>query len=318
MIEIKNIRFPRNKLIKLFVAALVSSLSLWVLIRLVLSSKDQLSDLHVHVTAMSIFITFFLFFSSVLLTGFVWGLILNTLESKRRISIYSHLVIYIATSFVGRLPGGIWNVVGRVAWYEQLGIRKRITTFASGIQWIMIIWSGTIFLILLLPLALPSDLSKTMALIGIALFITLIMNPKTIKFLLKQFLKDDDVIHIHYKDILIWLTIYLIIWLLGGTIFFIVASSVTSGTFFGVKEWLFSLITWAAGTVSGTIVTFLPSGLGLTELVTSLVLTLQMPSSVSVAVALIMRILLTIFDFILSLIFFFIAKISHFENRKLI
>ncbi len=81
-------------------------------------------------------------------------------------------------------------------------------------------------------------------------------------------MKDVDLPEIKYRKIFSWLVLYLLIWILGGTILYLV----TVSFYPGVSSWLYGLAAWSAAGVSGTLVTFLPSGLGLVEVVSSLVL----------------------------------------------
>ncbi len=141
--------FFKRKSIRIAVAVLMTAASFWVMLRLILISKEQLINIPASFQIAPLLLTLPLFLVTTLLTSFIWGQMMSIFDN--RISISQHIIIYLATLFAGRLPGGIWNVVGRIAWYDQLGIRKRITTFVSILQWFMIIWSGTIVLLLVVP-----------------------------------------------------------------------------------------------------------------------------------------------------------------------
>jgi uncharacterized membrane protein YbhN (UPF0104 family) len=297
----------RQKPVRILIAAVMTAASAWVMIRLVLVSKEQLANIPLSFQILPLVITVPLFLISTLLTSYIWAQMMSSFNGSR-ISNMQHIMIYLATQFAGRLPGGIWNVVGRVAWYEQLGIRKRMTTFVSIFQWFMILWSGTIVLLLVLPWIVGVNLRNFIILTVPILLIALLVNPRVVRALLKKILKDADLPSIQYRKILTWLILYLFIWALGGTTLYLITLSVYPGD----RSWLYSLAAWSAAGVSGTLVTFLPSGLGVVELVTSLILTAQIPSSISVVVSLAMRVLFTVYEFVISLVFWVITRIKRF------
>ena len=297
--------FFKRKGIRITAAILMTAASVWVMLRLILISKDQLKNIPVSFHTIPLLITLPLFLVTTLLTSFIWGQMMISFDN--RISLSQHIVIYLATLFAGRLPGGIWNVVGRIAWYEQLGIRKRITTFVSILQWFTILWSGTIVLLLILPWIFGINIKNIVFLAGLILLLALLLNPRVVRLLMQKLLKGVELPEIRFRKILSWLALYLLIWILGGTILYLITVSIYPG----LNSWLYSLAAWSAAGVSGTLVTFLPSGLGLVELVSSLVLSVQIPSSISVVVSLIMRILLTGYEFILSLTFLMVARIRY-------
>ncbi len=292
----------KSKKLRYGVAAIITLASTFVMLRLIWVSKDQLIGIHLSFKVIPLLLTFPLFLLTAVLTGYIWGQMMCSLD--RRVSQSHHVVIYLATLFAGRLPGGIWNVVGRIAWYEKIGIRKRVTTFASVLQWFMILWSGIILLILVLPFIIGLNLRNITFLAVPFLFLALLINPRIIRFLLKKLLNETDLPKIEYGKILYWLFLYLVIWTLGGTILYIVVVSM----YFGVSSWIYCLAAWSSAGVSGTLVTFLPSGLGVSEMVSSLLLSSQLPSSISVIVSLIMRVLLTIYEFLISLTFLIISR----------
>jgi uncharacterized membrane protein YbhN (UPF0104 family) len=159
-------------------------------------------------------------------------------------------------------------------------------------------------MLIVLPMAVKIDIEKIIIIIISILLLSFLFNPRLLRWILRNLIKDPLIEDISYRSVAFWVIIYLIIWFLGGTILFLVVNSIYPG-----KVSLFtSLSAWSAGSVSGTLMTFLPSGLGLTEAVTSLLLSIQIPSSISVISSLVIRILLTIYDFLLSSFFFLCAK----------
>ena len=96
--------FFKRKGIRITAAILMTAASVWVMLRLILISKDQLKNIPVSFHTIPLLITLPLFLVTTLLTSFIWGQMMISFDN--RISLSQHIVIYLATLFAGRLPGG--------------------------------------------------------------------------------------------------------------------------------------------------------------------------------------------------------------------
>lgn len=289
----------------LFVIAITLA-SVLVMSVLVFQNRDVLRSIRSQVQIFPLLLTLPTFLISALLTGFVWGKIVNSLGVN--IPLHKHILIYLATSFWGRLPGGLWHVIGRVAMYERMGVLKRITTVASLLQWFLIIYSGILTTLLLLPFVY--NVTKYVLFYFLIIFLIggVLLNPRIFMVVLRKFLKTPSVYEVSFFDLIEWLICYIIIWMFGGLLLHLVLYSFSIQSLFLP----FSIVAWSIGNVSGTIITFLPTGFGITEAITSVLLALQIPSSLGVLSSILLRILLTIYDFIFSILSFLIIRIMRF------
>jgi uncharacterized membrane protein YbhN (UPF0104 family) len=92
-----------------------------------------------------------------------------------------------------------------------------------------------------------------------------------------------------------WLALYGLIWLLGAAIFFCNVYAITQ---ISLEHLPFIMASWTLVGVLSVLVIFLPSNLGFTEVGVSLLLSLIMPSSLAVMVALLARVFTLIIELI--------------------
>ena len=296
--------FIKIKQVQYVFFGVILTISFLVLGRLLLQNISEVQAAFRKANFWYLIFTLPIFVLSSVLTSVVWGQMMRAVGLNLPLS--AHIRIYLATLFAGRLPGGIWNVVGRMAWYNLLGIPKKVTLVVSGLQWFMILLSGCIFIILTLPWLVINSINNYVIFFGAILIIVMLLNPIVINYLLRIALRNPDLPKIYYKQLIVWLTQYLFIWSLGGGILFFVVSA-----FYPIKvlEIPIVLSAWGIGAVSGSFVTFLPSGLGITELSTTWVLSQHIPPAIAVIATLCLRVLLTFYEFLLS-------GITYFLNRR--
>jgi hypothetical protein len=232
---------------------------------------------------------------SAVFSGYVWGQMMDRFATPLPKSI--HIAVYFATIFIGRLPGGIWHIIGRVTWYEKLGIPKRVTTIVSALQMLFVIWSGVIVAFITLPFISPNLRSYSGLFLLSSALLFFIVNPKSITWILNRFLRIENSQLVDYPQILKWLIQYMMIWILGGMMLYLIILSIEPSA---LSNLVTCLGAWSIGGVSGTLITILPGGLGLTEASLSLVLSTTFPASLSVLAAILMRVVLTVYEFILS------------------
>ena len=240
--------------------------------------------------------SFLLFCLATFVAAYLWLRIAS--ELGIRVKALIHLKIYLTTLAARRLPGSVLHVVGRGAMYYNLGISPALTTFASGVEIALILWSGVLVLLVSLVSLVRINQSQVLILLLLFAILSILIHPSTLKFIIQKLIKSKEVPKIRYASLLTWLVGYVGLWFLGGLILFCLLNSIypTSALNFFVI-----LAAWSGGGVSGMLVVILPSGLGLTELTMSLILGQFIPPSVAVVTALLARVLLTGFDFLISL-----------------
>lgn len=235
------------------------------------------------------------FILAILLGGFIWSNEVRYFGVS--LSNWHNIRIYTLTLAARRLPGSFLHIISRVALYKKNGVGVKTLTFVSGLDIALTIWSG--ILVACTSLLLFNRVQAPQATWLILFFIpfTAFLNPKVVRFLFVKLTKDKTVSFISYRVMLAWLVGYIGLWVLGALILYLIIYAIYP---LDPSLWLLALVAWSLSGVTGTIITFLPSGLGITEVTMSLILGQFMPSSVAVSVALLFRILLTFFDFLVS------------------
>ena len=100
-----------------------------------------------------------------------------------------------------------------------------------------------------------------------------------------------------FNQVFRWTILYMLIWVLGGCIFFFVASLYTPLPFTALP---FYISVWCTVGVLSITVFFLPSNFGITEVGLSLFLSSVMPSSIAVLISLTTRMITLGFEFALA------------------
>ncbi len=295
---IKSIKLKRS-IWWYLISAAITIISVAVMYRLYFKNLDTLMDIRHQINLWPIALTFPIFFLGEILASLAWGKMMNDLTSPMPIS--RHQIIFIVTHAGRRIPGTVWHVIGRVFWYERLGISKRVTTFVNVLETVMLVWAGLIMTILLFPFVAESQTDKFWFFLGGILLSTGLMHPRFLKFVLQRFEKSEQIERLTFKAIITWLFFYLLLWLVGGTILFLILKALFTVP---LSFWPTCVAAWSFTGVAATLVLILPSGLGLTEATLSLLLSTQIPSSIAVEAAILARILLTLYEFFFALVIF--------------
>jgi glycosyltransferase 2 family protein len=275
--------------------AVVVLVCIGILGRLVLQNLDTLSEIRMNLRIWPLLLTFPMFCIAEVMSSFAWGMVMNKIATP--LSMSQHFKAFIVT-FVGRrIPGGVWQYVGRIAWYDRLGVSKLMTVFGSVLETLLLIWSGLI-MTLSLVFFLPGSAQKHVPLFiaGIILISTL-MHPRIVGYVLQRMGQGERAKELNWRRILYWLLLYLPQWLVGGTILFLVLNSVYTVP---LKFWPLCLGAYSLAGVVGMLVLVLPSGFGLNEVTTVFILSTNIPALVCVAGAILVRVLMTLYEFALA------------------
>lgn len=284
-------------------SALVTLVSLAVLGRLIFTNLDALAQIRSSVRVWPLVLTFPLFFVTEFISSVAWGIIMNDITRPLPSSI--HRVIFFVTHAARRIPGTIWHVVGRVAWYERLGISKSISAFANVLETVLIILSGIVVSLALFPFITAIENGQILLILVGAVLSIVLIRPETIRFVMNKLGQQPYSQALTYKRILAWLALYPILWIFGGLILYLTITGLTP-----VPPTLIpvSIAAWSIAGVTGMLLVLLPSGFGLTEAALSLLLAPHISPGVAVSAALLMRILLTAYEFFFAGLFYLLRK----------
>lgn len=232
-----------------------------------------------------------------------WSAIMHVLYG--RLKWWQNMNIFCLTIAARRLPGSIWYVGGRLAMYQQLGVPESVVLIASSVELIVSIITGFLIGLCLLSLSgvyLPYQ-GVVIIIIGIIVGL-IILHPSILKFILRRN-NHLSLQTIKYRNILTWFLIYILMWGLGGIM---LDQLIRVFTTIGVNEHIIVIGTWAISGAAGLITFFLPSSFGVTELTITALLSRILPLPFAGVIAILMRILTTLCELLISLAFFPLLK----------
>ena len=113
------------------------------------------------------------------------------------------------------------------------------------------------------------------------------------------------VLPVSYKKIIIWWVAYIFQWLIGTFFHFQLLRSIWPTT---MNSFLPLLSAWSVSGVAGIAIGIIPSGLGVSDVSFSVVLSHFVPLTIASLLAVLSRVLFTVFDVVLSVICLLVFK----------
>ncbi len=203
--------------------------------------------------------------------------------------------IYCYSAMAARLPGVAWEIATRAVLYSQAGVSKAVVGLASLLELGLIVLSGIILYIALVPFTVPyANLGSLPFVIALA-FGLVLSNPRLVTLVVRSFRNDAAVVSLTYRDTVAWLLIYLPVWVMGGLVLYSTVATIYD------LELKYALQVIADWTISGVLMlflTFVPSSLGLKEVTLTLLLSRYLPEHVAVAAAILARLLTTAYSIV--------------------
>lgn len=205
--------------------------------------------------------------------------------------------IYCYSCLPKHIPGVIWYVAGRVHLYTERGVTHYVALLGTLLETMLLIVSGSLIYLLSLPfIAFEKgfDALRVSPALLITILLGITLHPavfnRVLEFLSKK-LKCPTVVDLTRRDVFILLLIYLGAWIVGGTIFYLLANAVYAVP---VSQLPALIGICAASCTVSSIAAFILSGLGTREIALSLLLSGYMPLSLAIVISLLFRILLIV------------------------
>jgi len=283
----------------LFLAVGISLIAVIVLGYMLWRQKEALLTYSWNVRLEYIPLSFLAFSLSLGTVAWIWAQIINTLGYKQ--PFIAHFRNFSIANFTKRLPGTIWYVVGRAALYKSATVPANLVVVASGIEFLIsgissILISIFFSITLLERLKIPYHTFIIITIVGLAVTI-IALNPRTISWLFRHLKIPTQ--QVHYSKVLQWIGGYCLVWLLNGLLPFCVGNIIAPINIQYVPLFIGSV---AIVNLLTSMLLFAPSNLGMTEVGLSVLLTVILPSSVAVVLAILSRFLLTLYDLTWALI----------------
>jgi glycosyltransferase 2 family protein len=262
---------------------------------LLYSQRDLLLSYAWVVRWQPVIISFIVYSLALLIVVAAWVSIVNSFGAH--VSLKRHFRYFCISNLSRRLPGTVWYIAYRAHFYGQEGLSVRSTSMATAVEFaVSIISASLISMIFAVSFLLKNPL-------GILLVITLLvvclifLQPKVIGWLLRRMGQAESWYDL--RSILKWTGLYMLFWLVGGTLFFLTANIIypLDIQYLGIVIGAFAIV----GLV-GRAITFLPSNMGLQEISYSLILSTIMPASVAIVLALANRIVVIGFEILWTLL----------------
>jgi hypothetical protein len=203
-----------------------------------------------------------------------------------------------------RLPGTVWYVGGRVMLYEQWGVSKTTVLIVSGVELVLTVVASVIVGLVCVPFGMALSNRIALLLIAGATAGLVALHPFGLSLLMRAIGRPLQR-PVQFKETLTWLVAYLATWVLGGLMLSQVVMAFQPLELSGL---LFVIGAWAISGAAGYLTFLLPSGLGATELALTILLSQLMPLPLATIVAILMRILTTLFELVLSATFFALLR----------
>lgn len=221
-----------------------------------------------------------------------WAVILGTMSGFWRP--FDHARIYMLTAITRRLPGTFWYVLGRMVMYERLGVPRAITALAGGFEFATNVIGGVLVALLAWPLMLnASQVDPRWLLVPLALGV-LLLNPPLVRWMVRRLSPQHVAPPVRYRHLVAWVLIFALVWCVGGALLFVLIRAVTP---LPLSQLPAVIGAWATlGVASTLFFSFLPFGLGATELTLAALLGPLLPAAEALFVAVLMRALLTAFE----------------------
>jgi len=247
------------------------------------------------INPLGIGLSFILYSGALALAILGWSAIAGRVTNVRDLK--RHVKVYCYANLARRIPGFFWYVLGRAHLYRDDGAGLVSISAASAIEMVLIVLSGLVLYALLNLGRWPMQWTWGL-IVGIGLGLAM-MHPRLLQWILSRLKHVDVVEHIRYRDVAVWLAVYISVWVLGGLALFSVVWAIQPLDLVRAPG---IVACWSLSGAVSTLVVFLPAGLGVREATLSVLLLPFIPAPLAVTVALMMRVLLTLYEIVWALV----------------
>ncbi len=280
-------------------------------------SQEQLSFDPLWVVATIIFAL------AVPLTGLLWARIVRALDATARVGAAEAIAVQCASWLLKYIPGQVGSVVNKVVWAGKKSISRTLVVISFVyenvfLQLASIIPSVAILLISLGPQIFGDNatllLLPLLVLIPMALVLYKPFFHKVVNIPARRVLKQDvpEEYFLGNGRTLLAFFEFLGPRALNGIGFVMIAATVAD---IGPAEWLPFAAAYVLAGAIGILAFFVPSGLGVREAIIVLILSQYIPAPEAIIISLLARLLSTVGDAIVALIYVGVRRTIPKEHR---
>ena len=269
----------------------------------------------------------FLLILSTLLFAFsyfiqIWAWYFITLKLDIALSFKKTLEGWLYSQLGKYVPGKVWILLGRFAFYQSQGKSKKAISIALYFETITIIMAAGFISFIALIYFKEGKLFLSGTTFGWVIFLLIValivLHPQVLQkifnWILVQFKKEPISLSLSYSDILWVLMICVLSWIVGGIGFYLFVQSVFSVS---PSHILFLTGALAFSSTLGLIALFAPSGLGVREGVLVYLLSYLMPGSVAVVISVLTRIWITLIEIGLIGVIYLLERFKKTPEKRL-
>lgn len=274
----------------------------WYIIQEFRASGYDLWDLLKQIGWSTLGILFLIYFVALVLAVWVWGNMMNQVATP--LPSRTHWYIYTITNVTQRLPGSLWHVAGRTVLYHEHGIARRAVALVSALQIALMMMSGALVSLFLWPTIanhFEGQWQGVLLMGGTLLGGMILLHPASWQQFRK--LSGGETEHAQAfsaKNRLTWLLAYSVVWIVGGLNVVFLANALYP---LPLSVWPAIIAAWVLSSLLGLLIMILPSGLGVSELSLTLLLSFYMPTPLAALVAIANRFIYTLFELLFAVIF---------------
>jgi len=219
---------------------------------------------------------------------------------------WTHVRIYLVTLVTRRLPGTVWYIGGRMVLYKHLGVSNIKTSVASMVE--MVTYLGTNCLVggLLLPLGSKMKPELAVVLIAGALIGCALLHPRILFWLMTRLHRPLEK-PLKLKQPASWVFVHIGGLIAGGLMITQIIRSFQTITSQNV---ITVIAAFAISGAAGYLTFFLPSSFGMSDITLAALLSTFLPLSLAAVVAILFRVLTTLFEVGIGLVFYIILRKS--------
>jgi uncharacterized membrane protein YbhN (UPF0104 family) len=205
-------------------------------------------------------------------------------DPRRDVRVYAYSLL------AKRLPGAIWHVVGRAAYYAESGLGRRVGVMGSAIEAGLLVLSGVALSFAFFPDLQPYGL--------IAALLLVLLSPQLFRPIMRVLLGGPAAWLPTPGRLYFWLALYAVAWLVGC-----LGAFLQFDALYPLDPSLLPHLVWAATSsiVASAVVVVVPGGLGLRELGLTALMSEVMPAGVAAALAIAYRLAIASIEVLWSL-----------------
>jgi len=263
------------------------------MVALLRANWDTLRAFEWHIRPIPLLLSFLAYSLALAFAILAWGGIMISLGTS--VPWREHIRIYCVSNLARRLPGVLWHVVGRIALYDHEKAAPAAISVGSALELVLMTLSGIALALMTWPTMAAERVLPVWIVGGLLLGLTLI-HPRVLGVPLQWVRASEETLprpRLRYRQVLGWLFLYGGSWLAGGIVVYAVIIAIYP---LSLTQLLPTIGAWSLSGMVSVVAAFLPVGLGLRELALGLLLSSFLPDGLGIVVAIIIRLLLTLYE----------------------